>query len=169
MRRASGTVRELPLAFAAASLLLLAIAHAQPILTIVVQGRSQQASLWEAASVLDAQGATGISALVLFTTLLAPVAEAAIALWILLPLRFGRRAPAVMPLLRLLHLVRPWVMVEIFMLGVLVATVKLSSLATIIPGAGLWAFAAAMVTIAALGQTFDTRTLWSEAAKCAPR
>ncbi len=169
LRRAPGTARELPLAFAAASLLLLAIAHSQPILTLTVQGRSQAASLWEAASVLNAQGATGLSALVVFTTLLAPVAEAAIALWILVPLRFGRRAPAVMPLLRLLQWVRPWVMVEVFMLGVLVATVKLSSLSTIIPGAGLWAFAAAMVTIAALGQTFDTKTLWSAAAKCRPR
>jgi paraquat-inducible protein A len=159
---------DLPLALALTSLVALVVAHSNTIASIVVNGRRQQASLWQAASVLHSQGATEISVLVVFTTLFAPLIEAVVAIWILLPLRLGYAAPGAAVLLRLLQAVRPWVMVEVFMLGVLVATVKLSAMATIEPGIGLWAFAVAMATIAALGQTFDTHVIWQVLRTSAP-
>jgi paraquat-inducible protein A len=159
---------DLPLALALTSLVALVVAHSNTIASIAVNERRQQASLWEAASVLQSQGATEISLLVLITTLFAPLLEAVVAVWILLPLRLGYAAPGAAVLLRLLQAVRPWVMVEVFMLGVLVATVKLSSIATIEPGVGLWAFGVAMASIAALGQSFDIQVIWQALRSCAP-
>jgi paraquat-inducible protein A len=51
-------------------------------------------------------------------------------------------------------------MIEVFMLAMLVAVVKLSSLARVVPGPAMWAFAALTVLFAVLA-SFDPRTLWN--------
>jgi paraquat-inducible protein A len=50
-------------------------------------------------------------------------------------------------------------MVEVFMLGILVALVKLSHMAIILPGIALWAFGALTVLLAGI-LAFDLRSLW---------
>ena len=60
--------------------------------------------------------------------------------------------------------VRPWGMVEVFMLGVLVSLVKLAHLAGIVPGIALWAFAALMFVMAAIAAVLDPRDLWARVA-----
>jgi paraquat-inducible protein A len=61
--------------------------------------------------------------------------------------------------------VRPWVMVEVFMLGVLVAFVKLNGLAGVITGPGLWAFGAVMILAAAMASAFDHEHVWASTAR----
>jgi paraquat-inducible protein A len=154
-----------PAAFALASLAALAVAHLEPVLTIELQGRERSATLWDAAWTLYDEGAWLVTALVLLTTLVNPLVETLAICWVLLPLRRGRLAPAFEIVLRALVAVRPWVMVEVFMLGVLVAFVKLSSLAIVLPGPGLWAFAAAMLLMTATAWTFDDEHVWASAAR----
>jgi paraquat-inducible protein A len=55
-------------------------------------------------------------------------------------------------------------MVEVFMLGVLVALVKLAHLAGIVPGIALWAFAALMFVMASIAAVLDLRDLWARVA-----
>jgi len=85
-------------------------------------------------------------------------------IYVLLPLRSGRAAPGFDIVLRAMQAVRPWVMVEVFMLGVLVAFSKLSTLASVIPDAGLWAFGAVMLLITAMASTVDHEQLWTSTA-----
>ncbi|MNT72506.1 Paraquat-inducible protein A [compost metagenome] len=54
---------------------------------------------------------------------------------------------------------RPWGMIEVFLLGVLVAIVKLSSMATVVPGPALWAFVALTVTLTAV-LSFNPGAFW---------
>ena len=63
--------------------------------------------------------------------------------------------------LRALQAVRPWGMVEVFILGMLVSLVKLSGMATVVPGPGLWSFGGLLMTIAAAVATFDARSIWA--------
>ena len=98
------------------------------------------------------------------TTLVNPLLEAAAFCYVLLPLRFRRLAPGAPLVLRAMQAVRPWVMVEVFMLGVLVAFVKLASLATVVAGVGLWAFAATMLLITAMAPAFDAEHVWASTA-----
>jgi paraquat-inducible protein A len=51
-------------------------------------------------------------------------------LLVLVPLRLGRVSPRLAPFFRLVRSVKPWGMVEVFLLGMLVSLVKLSHLAT---------------------------------------
>jgi paraquat-inducible protein A len=62
-------------------------------------------------------------------------------------------------LARIIQTLRPWVMVEIFLLGVIVAFVKMTSMATVLPGAALWALSALTFLFAAV-LSFNPRYIW---------
>jgi paraquat-inducible protein A len=156
---------DLPLALALAALVMLAIAHTNNILLIDIQGQVRATTLWEAAWTLYDEGAWFMCGLVLFTTLLNPLVEMGAICWVLLPLRSGQQAPGFDVVLRAMQAVRPWVMVEVFMLGVLVAFVKLNGLASVIPGPGLWAFAGVMILAAATASAFDHEHVWASTAR----
>jgi paraquat-inducible protein A len=155
---------DLPLALALTALVALAIAHLNPVLAIEIQGQVRSTTLWGAAVALYDDGAAFMSALVLLTTLVAPLVEMAAIVYVLVPLRRDRAAPGAERVLRAMHAVRPWVMVEVYMLGVLVALVKLAALAYVVPGAGLWAFASVMLLVAAAGAALDHEHAWASTA-----
>jgi len=77
----------------------------------------------------------------------------------LLPLARGRRAPHFAGAMRVLRLVGEWSMPEVFLLGAIVALVKLGDLATVIPDIGLWAFGI-LTWLITLVTSFDHRWLW---------
>ncbi|MEM6487892.1 MAG: paraquat-inducible protein A [Pseudomonadota bacterium] len=71
-----------------------------------------------------------------------PVLRAAALAYALVPLRLGRPAPhRAASAIRLFLTLRPWSMAEIFVIGVAVAMVKLTGLATVSLGPAFWAFA----------------------------
>ena len=156
---------DLPLSMAMGGLVMLAIAHTNPILAIDIQGQVRSTTLWEAAWTLYDEGAWFMGLLVLFTTLLNPLVEMGAVVYVLLPLRTGQHPPGFDVVLRAMQAVKPWVMVEVFMLGVLVAFVKLNGLASVIPGAGLWAFGAVMILAAAMASAFDHEHVWASTAR----
>jgi paraquat-inducible protein A len=156
---------DLALALALTGLVALAIAHTNDILTIDIQGQVRTSTLWEAAWTLYDEGAWFMAGLVLFTTLVNPLIEMGAIAWVLLPLHSGELAPGSDLMLRAMQAVRPWVMVEVFMLGVLVAFVKLNGLAQVIPGPGLWAFGAVMILTAAMSSAFDHEHVWASTAR----
>jgi paraquat-inducible protein A len=109
--------------------------------------------------------------LVLSTTILFPLMQMLVLLYLLLPFRHDlhnphdvhnahdAHRPGVKILLRLMQIVRPWGMVEVFLLGVLVALVKLSNMAAVVPGVALWAFGALTILLTVV-VSFNPRYLW---------
>jgi paraquat-inducible protein A len=65
--------------------------------------------------------------------------------------------------MRILRSIQPWGMVEVFMLGIFVALVKLTHFARVIPGTALWCFGALMVLMTAAAATFNVRDVWDRA------
>jgi paraquat-inducible protein A len=53
-------------------------------------------------------------------------------------------------------------MLDVFLLSVLVALVKLQQLATILPGPGLLAFTAVVVLTILASASFDPKLIWTE-------
>jgi paraquat-inducible protein A len=155
---------DLPLSLGLTGLVMLAIAHLNPILAIEIQGQVRSTTLWQAAWTLYDEGAWFMCGLVLFTTLFNPLIELGAVCYVLLPLRSGQHAPGFEIVLRAMQAVQPWVMVEVFMLGALVAFVKLSGLASVVPGVGLWAFGAVMLLAAAMASAFDHEHVWASTA-----
>lgn len=149
------------LALVIAALLTLAIANATPIVGLNVQGAESSATLIGSIGALWSEGRIAVATLAALTTLVFPTAELAALGTVLVLVRRRPRSSLVAPLLRGILAVRPWGMIEVFMLGVLVALVKLSHMARVLPGTALWAFAALTVLMAAI-LSFDLDSLWDE-------
>jgi paraquat-inducible protein A len=148
------------LALVSASAIFFAIANLTPVLSIEVAGVETRANIWFAVRSLQ-QGWISVAAVGLaFTTLLVPAVQIALLFWVLLFARVGRRPPGFGPIMRLLHRIRPWSMTEVFLLGALVAIVKLANWVPITAGAGLWAMGALTAVLALLGRC-DPASWWT--------
>jgi paraquat-inducible protein A len=142
-----------------AALITFVIAQAAPIVQLEANGIATQTTLAGAVAALWTENSEVIAVLVLCSTTLFPLIELSALLYLMFSLRAGIRPYGFDELLRVIQWVRPWGMIEVFMLGVLVALVKLASLADMRPEAALFAFGALTLMIASV-VTFDPRVLW---------
>ncbi len=148
------------LALNLAALMLFAMAHAFPFLSLKLSGRVEDNLLISGTLALYRLGMGELGVLVFLTSILFPFLTIAGMLYILLPLKFGFRPWGMAQVYRLYRAVAPWSLLGVFMLGVLVAIVKLLDLATIIPGISLFSFAALLVVSAAAGVNLDNSVIW---------
>jgi paraquat-inducible protein A len=148
------------LALVCAAAIFFAIANLTPILSIDIAGMETKANVWFAVRSLQ-QGWISIAAFGLaFTTFVIPALQIALLFWVLLFARAGHHPPGFAPIMRLLHRVRPWSMTEVFLLGALVAIVKLANWVPITAGVGIGAIAALTIVLALLGRC-DPESWWS--------
>ena len=140
--------------------ILFILANVYPILGIEIQGIRNATNLVGAVRSLWNQGMHVISALVALTTITIPFIELATMAYLLLPLSFERKPPGIALIMRVLHVIKPWGMVEVFMLGILVSLVKLKDSSIIIPGVALWSFGGLTMLLAAVAASFNPRTIW---------
>ena len=57
---------------------------------------------------------------------------------------------------------------EVLLLGMLVALTKIAQLATVVPGAGMYAVGTLVLLLPAISSTFDAREAWTRIAWVAP-
>jgi paraquat-inducible protein A len=81
-------------------------------------------------------------------------------LYVLVPLRFNRIPWKLKEVFRFIQFLRPWAMMEVFMLGILVSIVKLAKMATIVPGIAAFAFMALIFVLAASLAVLDPHAVW---------
>lgn len=151
-----------PLAFTLAAAILFLLANAFPIVGLEVQGQGSTATLFGTAQALYGQNMKMLAALVFFTTIVVPAVQLSAMTSVLVPLRLGKVPDWIPVALRTLQAVRPWGMVEVFILGMLVSLVKLGGMATVVPGAGMWSFGGLLLMISAAVASFDARSIWAK-------
>lgn len=151
------------LAFTLGAIVLFVIANAFPILGLKVRGEFIQTTLFGGVRTLYDENMGLVAGLVFVTAILMPMMQLAGLAYLLLPLKFKRVPRWIAPVFRMWNMARTWSMVEVFMLGVLVALVKLSSIAGVVPGIALWSFGGLMLLLAAAASAFDPRALWARA------
>jgi len=149
--------RLLPLVVTA--LILFLISNAYPIVVMELKGSRMETTLWGAVQALYADDMALVAVLVFATTILLPLAELLMMCYLLVPMAQHRRPPGFDCIVRGIRQTRPWGMIEVFMIGVLVTVVKLSTIAQVLPGAALWSFGALVVVLASI-LSFDPRELW---------
>jgi len=149
------------LALTLAAMVLFAVANTFPIVGLSVNGTLVETTLFGAVRVLYDDGVWPLAGLVFATTLLMPLLDMAAVAYVLLPLKTGHipRRPDIV--LRVLRHVTPWGMIEVLILGMLVALVKLAAIATVVPGIAMWAFGGVMLLLAAAASTFDPHDIWT--------
>ncbi len=148
------------IALAVCGLVFFSLSNAYPLVTIQANGTTRATTLLGAAAAFYSQGHAGLAALVFITTVAGPLLQITGLLYLLIPLRRDREAPGQNTVFRLLAQVRPWIFIEVFMLGVLVALVRLSAYARVIPGVALWSCGLLMFTLAALTSRTTPGQFW---------
>ena len=149
------------LAFTLAATMLFVIANLFPIIGIELQGNRNAMNLYGAVRSLWSQEMKSISFLVFVTTILVPAVELAMMTYLLLPLKLRRVPAGIALILRIMQSIKPWGMVEVFMLGILVALVKLTNDFIVIPGVALWSFGGLTLLLAAAAASFNVREVWA--------
>ena len=102
---------------------------------------------------------TGVQTCALPIFIIAPVFQLLLLIWVLSFAMKGRRSPAFKLCMRWLEALRPWSMLEVCLLGAMVAVFKLAGMLDVLPGTGLFALAAlSLLLIRIAGR--DIRDLW---------
>lgn len=148
------------LAFTLAGLVLFVIANAYPLMTFELEGRSQSNHLASGVIDLFAQGMWELAALVFLTSILAPLIYLGGMLYVLLPLRLGRRPRGLTAVFKFVQRLRAWAMLEVYTLGILVAFVKLADFGAVEPGIALYAFFLLIFALFAADLSLDPRCVW---------
>jgi len=144
-----------------AALILFVVANIYPILSMELQGQRVDATILGGVRELNQGGMPAIAAIVFLTGFLFPLANLLGMLAVLLPFVRRRRPRYLATLLRGVMMVRPWSMIEVFMLGVFVSMVKLAHLAHVVPGLAMAAFVLLIVLLASAATVIDPQYLWS--------
>ncbi len=149
-----------PLALSISSLVLFLIANLSPLLSLKVAGRTQETTLSGASWALYEADMGVLAAVVWVTSVLGPALIIFSSLYVLTALRLALPLPFVRPVLIGISRLQPWGMMDVFMLGVLVALVKLAGMADVVLGAGLYAFTALIFFFAAAMARLEPHLLW---------
>ncbi len=161
LRRRPPNSLDRTLALTLAGTVLFVIANSFSFLSFQMQGQWTETTLMTGVQGLYAEGFWVLAGVVLFTTILAPGLQLVLLLSVLLPLRKNRLPKGFAARFRLVHLLGPWGMMDVFLLGILVSAVKLSEMATLVPGSSLFAFVALIFVLAGAQSSLDPQLIWS--------
>jgi paraquat-inducible protein A len=160
LRRVSAHRLEHIVALTVAALVLLLVLCSSPLMSVEKAGIFRVANLFSGPEELVRQQMAPLAFVVLFVTMLAPLARLFAMLYVLTrahqrrPPRHLRRVFAVAERLR------PWSMIEVFVLGVFVAYVKLGGLVTIGLRTGVYALMGLMVILVWIDSALDREKVW---------
>jgi len=152
------------LALTFAGLVLFIVANSFPFLSFKMQGQVTQTTLATGVIDLYQQGMWELALLVLMTSMLVPLLQLLLLIYVLLPIKLSRTPWMLAQVFRFQQSLGPWGMMEVFMLGILVAVVKLVDMAQIIPGLALWSFALLIFMLAGAAAALDPEIVWERVA-----
>ena len=148
------------LALYLAALILLIIANSFPFLSLKLSGRIEENILLSGAWKLYELGMGELGLLVFFTSVFFPLLTMLGMLYLLIPARFGWQTPAKGPIYRFINMLAPFSLVGVFMLGVLIAIVKLQDIAAVVPGISLYALFGWLIVSTAARSSLEPSVLW---------
>ncbi|KOY02406.1 paraquat-inducible protein A [Pseudomonas nunensis] len=159
LQRYNGLTIEQRLALTLTALMLWVFANFYPIMSISLKGLKNSATLWDSVLALSLGPITFIALVAAISMIIAPIFQLLLLIWVLSFALKGQRSPGFRFCMRWLETLRPWSMLEVCLLGAMVAVIKLAGLLDVLPGIGLFALAVlSLMMIRIAGR--DIRDLW---------
>ncbi|SFW76456.1 paraquat-inducible protein A [Pseudomonas sp. NFACC09-4] len=153
-------VVERSLALVIAALLLYVPANFLPIMQLSLLGQSSQDTVWSGVVALFDTGMQGISVVVFLCSMGIPLLKLLCQLTVLLTIRLNIGRSYGLLLYRIYHHLRDWGMLEVYLMGVLVAIVKLADMAAITIGLGLVCFISLLLVQVWLEVVMSPHQIW---------
>lgn len=137
-------------------------ANLLPVMTVTMSGRGEPDTILSGVMELVKGGMWPLALLVFFASITVPVLKLFALTFLLISVqRKSHWKPRQRTLLyRLTEGVGRWSMIDVFVISILVALVKLGALATIEAGAGALAFSGVVVITMFAAMSFDPRLIW---------
>ena len=127
-----------------------------------MSGRGEPDTIFSGVRELVLSGMWPLALLIFFASITVPVLKLVVITYLLLSVQFRShwRPRERTALYRITESVGRWSMIDIFVIAILVALVKLGALATIEAGAGAVAFGGVVVITMFAAMSFDPRLIW---------
>jgi paraquat-inducible protein A len=162
LRRARANPVTRSLALTCTGLLLFVLANNLPFIDVRLSGIDRVTSLATGPIELAELGMWPLTIVIVIATIAAPLARMMALLAVLAGLQMRRPFRWLPAAFRWAHILRPWAMIEVFLLGVLVAYTKLIDLATVDLEGAVYSLGALMLAMAAADAALDPHVVWSE-------
>ncbi len=148
------------LALVIAALLLYVPANFLPIMQLNILGQTSQDTVWSGVVGLFNTDMQGVSIVVFLCSMAIPLLKLLCQLFVLLTIRFDVGRSYGLLLYRIYHHLRDWGMLEVYLMGVLVAIVKLADMAAITVGLGLACFIGLLLVQVWLEVVMSPHQIW---------
>jgi len=159
LQRYNGLSVEQRLALTLTAAVLWIFANFYPVMSISLKGLKNSATLWDSVLALSQGPITFIALVAAISIIIAPIFQLLLLVWVLSFAMAGKRSPGFRLCMRWLESLRPWSMLEVCLLGAMVAVFTLPGMLDVLPGTGLFALAAlSLLLIRIAGR--DVRDLW---------
>jgi paraquat-inducible protein A len=152
--------RSRTLAFTIAAGILYFPANLYPLITAEYQGQYAQTTVLKGIETLWNMQQYFIASLVFCTSILTPALKIMGLLFITLTLHWPRFQKTRAWMYKIIRVIDPWNMLEVFLLAIGVSMVEMGEVATVHPGRGVFSFAAVVLLTLLATLTFDPRLLW---------
>ena len=150
-------------AFSLAALIFYLPANIYPVLRMNYYGAYSESTVWDGCVSLFRDGQWLVAVIVFLASILIPLCKLLGLFYLVVTAKFNspRRQQERTWIYRIIEMIGPWAMLDVFLLAVLVALVKLE-FATVLPGPGLLAFTAVVVLNILASTSFDPKLIWEE-------
>ena len=151
-------------ALSLAALCLYVPANIYPILRMDLNGVYTQNTVWDGVVRLFQDGQWLVAVIVFLASLLIPLVKLLGLFFLVVTthLRSPHARPARTLIYRVIDAVGPWAMLDVFLLAILVALVRMGKFATVTAGPGLLAFASVVVLTILASASFEPKDIWDE-------
>lgn len=156
------------LAYACAGLILLLMANSYSFLSFAAGGVESQITLRETPGALLAHGMPIVALIVASFIIAIPGAVLIALIALCLPLHSGYWRPWLKQLAKVALFLHHWAMAEVFIIGVIVSLVKLSSMAEVVLGISFWAYAGFSVCFVLAVSNLDRYQCWQRIEELTP-
>jgi paraquat-inducible protein A len=160
LQRAQKNSIERSLALSVTGLLLFVPANCLPLLGIKFLGNARDGILLSGVAALYTEGMWAVATLVFLSSILFPLVNIFLSLAISAHLYLNRHSRFLKHWMRWLQHLDEWAMLEVYTLGIIVACVKLSSMADLRFGMGLYAFIGLLLVTVTLAGSLDRTLFW---------
>jgi paraquat-inducible protein A len=156
------------IAYAVACLIMLVLSVSFPFMSFSVKGLTQEIGLLNTVAMLDEFRYSMLATLFLLTVVVLPAIYIGFILYlysyaaIRSPIKSNQAKRYIQSMCKAIFVIEPWLMVEVFLIGVLVSLIKIAALADIGMGYSFWAFCIYTVLVVKCISSVDRYWLWNQ-------
>lgn len=163
LRAASAGGPEVTAALTLAALVLYVPANIYPILSMNLYGAYTENTVWDGVVSLMQYNEYFVAAVVFLASIVIPLLKLMGLFFLVASVRWGRgrRLRHRMQIYRFIDVIGPWAMLDVFLVAILVALIKMGDLGRVIPGPGLVAFTSVVILTILASQSFDPKWIWN--------